>query len=243
MANFNTHLTFAAAGAGLLGTLGLKAGYVTAPDALLMTAAGTVGGILPDIDLKYSYPSKLLFSLMGILSALLWMYSTQARLSILELWFIGLIIYGLIRHPIWMTFHKVAVHRGSIHSVAAGVLAAFVTSVFCSRVLGKPDFICWLIATALFAGFLLHLILDEIYSVDFMNVRIKRSFGSALKLIDTKNILGSCLILVLAMGSWFYTPSASTFMTELNKRESQQTLYDQLIPNWLNELLGFRQHP
>jgi hypothetical protein len=36
-------------------------------------------------------------------------------------------------------------------------------------------------AGALAAGYLSHLVLDEIYSVDVRNVRIKSSFGTALK--------------------------------------------------------------
>lgn len=241
MANFNTHLTLAAATSGLIGTLGLKAGYVAVPDALMMTVAGTVGGILPDIDLKYSYPSKLLFSLLGTLTALLWMYSTQLPVSILELWFFGLAIYGIIRYPLWLAFHKLAVHRGAIHSVAAGILAAFVTSIFCSGLLDKSPFISWLIAFSLFLGFVLHLILDEIYSVDFMNVRIKRSFGSALKLVDMKNIAGTCLILLLMLASWFYTPSASNFITALTDRETNTQLYRTFWPDWITDYLEYRQ--
>ena len=39
-----------------------------------------------------------------------------------------------------------------------------------------------LMAGAVVAGFLSHLLLDEIYSVDCHGLRLKKSFGTALKL-------------------------------------------------------------
>ena len=230
VANFNTHLTYAVAGSGLLGTLCLKSDYVSAPDALIMTLAGTLGGILPDIDLKYSYPSKLLFSLLALLGSLLWMFSSNYPISILELWVLGLGLYLFVRYPVWFTFHKLAIHRGSIHSVAAALLAAFVTSIICDRFLQKPAFICWLVALAMFCGYILHLLLDELYSVDFMNVRVKRSFGTALKLIDTRYIAGSCLILVLCLSSWFYTPNATEFVATLRDHNARTSVIQKLLP-------------
>ncbi|MBX2823202.1 MAG: metal-dependent hydrolase [Gammaproteobacteria bacterium] len=240
MANFNTHLTIAAAGSTLLSTLCLKAGYVGVADAFLLTLTGTIGGILPDIDLKYSHPSKILFSLLATLAAMLWVFSTDLDLSTLELWFGGLLIYLLIRYPVWLAFHSLAVHRGSIHSVAAALLAGFTTAVLCDFVFGREPFIAWLAATAMFAGFILHLLLDEIYSVDFMGYRIKRSFGSALKLLDTKNIMGSALILLLSMVLWFYTPSADTFLDTLKDKDRIHEVRNEFLPNWLKQV--FSQH-
>jgi hypothetical protein len=48
----------------------------------------------------------------------------------------------------------------------------------------------------LFIGFLTHLVLDEIYSVDVMDVHIKKSFGTALKLVDTRNPAASSAMVV-----------------------------------------------
>ena len=39
---------------------------------------------------------------------------------------------------------------------------------------------------AAIAGFMTHLILDELYSVDFRGVRLKKSFGTALKFWSTR---------------------------------------------------------
>ena len=54
MANFNTHLAVASVGSGLCATVAL-AGHAAPNNYLLtLTLAGTIGGILPDIDLRGS---------------------------------------------------------------------------------------------------------------------------------------------------------------------------------------------
>jgi len=77
MANFNTHFNVAAIGSGMLATLCLQVGFVDAQDALVLASAGVIGGILPDIDLHYSYPSRILFSLLGIILSFLWVFSAK----------------------------------------------------------------------------------------------------------------------------------------------------------------------
>ena len=57
-----------------------------------------------------------------------------------------------------------------------------------SRVLGQPAAQAWLTGLFLFIGFLIHLALDEIYSVDVEGRTIKKSFGTALKLFDTHSL-------------------------------------------------------
>lgn len=233
LANFNTHITIAAAGAALVSTLCLKAGYVGIDEALLMTGAGTLGGILPDIDLKYSHPSKLLFSLLGVAAALTWMFSSSYPISVLELWVAGLGIYLIVRYPLWFVFHKITVHRGSIHSLAAALLAALLTSACCSSLFGTSPFVAWLIALSMFCGFVLHLLLDEVFSVDFMGIRIKQSFGSALKLLDFNHLTGSSVILVLCIVTWFATPDAGEFVATLKARETRLGFVEALKPTWV----------
>ena len=60
-------------------------------------------------------------------------------------------------------------------------------------------------------GYVIHLVLDEIYSVDLTGARVKRSFGTALKAdqLECENHL----LLVLAHHSGvFTTPSADRFV-------------------------------
>jgi len=229
MANFNTHFGVAAVGSGMLATLALQVGFVDATDALLLATAGVVGGILPDIDLHYSHPSRILFSLLGVLLAFLWIFSAEDTLTIVELWGAGLGIYLFIRFPTWALFHKFTVHRGVIHSIVAALFFALLTSAVSFHLFHKSPFISWLIAFFIFLGFILHLLLDEIYSVDFMGHRLKRSFGTALKLLDTKMSISGGILFVSALVVWFFTPDSGQFIDTLISKETYQLIMQRMF--------------
>jgi len=228
MANFNTHLGVAAVGSGMLATLCLQVGFVDAKDALLLASVGVLGGILPDIDLHYSYPSRILFSLLGIVVAFFWIFSAKNQLPIIQLWGAGLGIYLFVRFPVWALFQNFTVHRGSIHSVAVALLACFATTAMSFHFFAKSPFIAWLVGLFIFIGFILHLVLDEIYSVDFMGHRLKRSFGTALKLFDYKERISSIVIIILSIGLWFFTPDAGQFIDTLTSPETYQLIFKRL---------------
>ena len=224
MANFNTHLSVAAVGSGMLATLCLQVGFVDAKDALLLASVGVLGGILPDIDLHYSHPSRILFSLLGIVLAFIWVFSAENDLPIIALWGAGLGIYLIVRFPIWALFQNITVHRGSIHSIAVALLFCFITTAVSYHFFYKTPFIAWLIGLFIFLGFILHLVLDEIYSVDFMGHRLKRSFGTALKLFDFKEPISIAVIIVGIIFTWFFTPDISQFLDTIMSPETYQLI-------------------
>ncbi len=228
MANFNTHFAVSAVGSGMLATLCLQVGFVGTQDALLLACAGVVGGILPDIDLHYSYPSRILFSLLGIMLSFLWVFSAKNQTGIIQLWGAGLGIYLFVRFPLWTLFQKFSVHRGAIHSINAALLFALGSAALSHHIFAKSDFTAWLLALFIFLGFILHLLLDEIYSVDFMGHRLKRSFGTALKLIDFKEPLASASIALGAGVAWYYSPSAGQFLDTLFSKETYQLILQRL---------------
>ncbi len=228
MANFNTHFAVSAVGSGMLATLCLQVGFVNSQDALLLACAGVVGGILPDIDLHYSYPSRILFSLLGIFLAFLWIFSAKNQTSILQLWGAGLGIYLFVRFPLWTLFQRFSVHRGAIHSINAALLFSFGSAALSYHLFAKTDFTAWLLALFIFLGFILHLLLDEIYSVDFMGHRLKRSFGTALKLIDFKEPLASISIAIGTGVAWYFSPNAGEFLDTLFSKETYQLIMQRM---------------
>jgi len=230
MANFNTHLSVAAVASGLISTLCLQVGFVDSQDAMLLILMGTIGGILPDIDLQYSHPSRIIFSVLGLIFSFLWVLSAENSLSVSELWVIGALIYCGIRYGLWKVFNRYTKHRGAIHSVAAAALSMLVTTVISFHIYEKNAFTAWLIGFVVFIGFIIHLLLDELYSVDFMNRRIKRSFGTALKLVDTRYATTSSLMIVLCIGLYFITPSAERFTDTLMSAETYQLIGHRLLP-------------
>ncbi len=233
MANFNTHISIAAIAAGSSATLLLKAQFITTPEALLLTAAGTIGGIAPDIDLGSSKPGRLLFLALGILGAIFGVLSLIEHLSTLELWFVGLGVFVGVRYGLWALFARITVHRGAIHSVAAGVAAAFATAAGLYHWAEVTPTLAWYTAVMLFAGFMIHLLLDELYSVDFMDNRVKRSFGTALKLIDTDQMAGSISLVLAGFLLWFCTPPFEGVITALSKPGLYASIQSELLPTWL----------
>ena len=130
--------------------------------------------------------------------------------------------------PLWTLFQKFSVHRGAIHSINAALLFSLVSAALSYHIFGKSDFTAWLLALFIFLGFILHLLLDEIYSVDFMGYRLKRSFGSALKLIDFKEPLASASIAIGAGVAWYYSPDAGQFLDTLFSKETYQLILQRM---------------
>ncbi len=80
-------------------------------------------------------------------------------------------------------------------------------------------------------GFLTHLILDEMYSVDVMDTRIKASFGTALKLIDTRHLgasLGMAAATVLVV---LLAPPTKTFVDGVGSKSLWSGLQQRLLPD------------
>ncbi|MEM1010334.1 MAG: metal-dependent hydrolase [Myxococcota bacterium] len=71
---------------------------------------------------------------------------------------------------------RISRHRGSMHSVPFAVLFAVGVYMY-FRLENTPQRL--VLTLCAFAGVLSHLILDEIYAVDFEGRRLKRSFGTA----------------------------------------------------------------
>lgn len=229
MANFNTHFAVAAVGSGMLATLCLQVGLVDSKDAILLASAGVIGGILPDIDLHYSYPSRILFSLLGVILSFLWVLAAKNDMSIVQLWGAGLGIYLFVRFPLWSLFQNFSDHRGAIHSINAALLFSLGTSAAVFHFFDKPAFTSWLVALFIFLGFILHLVLDELYSVDFMGQRLKRSFGTALKIADFKEPIPSTIIALGAIAAWYFSPDATQFIDTLTSKETYQLILKRML--------------
>lgn len=196
----------------------------------MLAFLGTVGGILPDIDLQHTYASRIMFALMGVVAAFLMVFSVEDDLSIVELWAVGMVTFALIRWPVWSLFDQYTTHRGSVHSLVAALLAMFLTVAFTHYLIGKNAFVSWVFGLFVFFGFVLHLVLDEIYSVDFMNYRIKRSFGTALKILDWRKREKSAILVGLTLAAWAITPDAGDFLDTLASADTYRIIGARFLP-------------
>jgi hypothetical protein len=158
------------------------------------------------------------------------LFTVAYRYSIAEMWILWLGTFLFVRYGGEAMFHRFSYHRGIWHSLLAGVLFWFLTAIIFKDVLGRHEGVAWLAGGFLFAGYLTHLVLDEIYSVDVLDTRFKSSFGSALKLYDTKKLGDSAVVAIAAAFLYMMTPPAKTFVDGISSRTLWTELQHRLLP-------------
>lgn len=240
MANFPTHIVVGTLVAGSLATLTLAADVIAPENLVAVTLAGSLGSVLPDIDLKDSRPSRALFSGLAVFFAFVLLFQFAPKLSIAEMWLLWLGTLLFVRYGLHTAFHRLATHRGLWHSLVAGLACAFFTMIVFYYVFDRHEGVAWLAGGFLFIGYLTHLVLDEIYSVDVLGNRIKRSFGTAFKLFDRRNPAGSALMGATALGLLFLTPPIATFYDGITSRSMWDSLHARLLPQemWFATVLN-----
>ena len=207
MASFETHLTVATLGVGVLTTPLLASGMINTYEAVLLLSLGVIGGMLPDIDSDNSIPVKIAYKVISLIVPLIIVFKFSVKLALLKiigLWIIfSLILYMIFTHG----FLKMTVHRGIFHTIGMGVLAGELLALFFIDALHINHTLAIFSGVYLTIGYIIHLILDEVYSVDLHNSRLKRSFGTALKIYDKNNLSGSLIVNALAIGIFFLLPN------------------------------------
>jgi hypothetical protein len=224
MANFNTHLNVATVTTGLGAAVLLSAGHINLNIALWLWFLGTIGGLLPDIDSDNSTSLKAIFNLFALSAVLVVVRYITAegftQISFIELIVIPLLVYAVMRYLIRPIFEKITVHRGSCHSLFFLLLMALLTMQIIWRLSPqtpeKSSLIAWLSGGFIFIGGVVHLLLDELCSVDLSNIRIKRSFGSAMKLAEFKNKILTLLSVMAIIALAYTAPSPNETIDTLS---------------------------
>src|SRR5215510_3748817 len=112
MANFTTHIAAGTVAAGAFATLTLAADVIAPENLVAVTLAGSLGSVLPDIDLKDSRPSRALFAGLAVFFSFALLFHFAPRLSIAEMWILWLGSLLFIRYVVHTAFHRLTVHRG-----------------------------------------------------------------------------------------------------------------------------------
>lgn len=203
MASYRGHLMLSAplgAGYGALPLLNQEFDWGT---CLLGAGLTTVGGLLPDLDSDSGVPVRELFGFLAAASAFAVYHPLREQgLPLEQALVIMAGVYYLVRYVFANLFRRFTVHRGMFHSIPAMLIAGlFVYLAYPSR-----DFYLKLyLGGGVMIGFLSHLVLDELYSVDFMGVRIRfnKYAGSALKFVSPSHGATIATYVVLIMLGWF----------------------------------------
>lgn len=197
MANFATHFNVAAVVGGLSATSAFYVNLATKEEATAYFVATIIGGILPDIDSDHSTPMRIMQYVLANLISFFVLFDFIGRYPIWDILFIWGVSYSLVLGAFWI-FKKVTRHRGMFHSIPAGLIFWFASSLSLFYLLKYPLIESWYFGMFIFIGYITHLTLDEIYSVDVSGMRIKKSFGTALKLFgkDIKSVILFYIVLI-----------------------------------------------
>ncbi len=106
------------------------------------------------------------FHVLAVVGGFLLLFAVGRRYSLAELVILWSACFVLIRYGLFALFTRFTVHRGLIHSIPAGALFGLIAVLLAHRCFGTSALAAWLCGSFLFSGFLTHLVLDELYSVD-----------------------------------------------------------------------------
>jgi hypothetical protein len=239
MANYKQHLS----GGIILGTvcmlLAIFSLSFTIVNGFTVFVLVTLGSLLPDIDCDTSKPVQLLFEILGILIPIIILkkyFSNEVNVE--NIIFLLVTGYIFVRFGASVFFKKLTVHRGIIHSIPAAVIAG--GTVF--FLFYNSTFYCRFVYTLSCAGgFLLHLIMDEIWSVDLANVRIKNSFGTALSLkSDSRGttLIAYLVIILMATYTWLNVPIPENFAEKQDTQSIVLLNPEKGNMSWADEVLA-----
>lgn len=218
MASFRTHFSSGI----VLGVLGIffvlsfsiagGAGFFSA-----MFVAAIMGALAPDMDSDSGVPFHVVFgSLSAILAGVALLMALREYPSDIR-FIVGLPLAAVVL--VWgilgTIFKHFTRHRGMAHSIPAAVVSGLI-AFSASGAIGFDEWRSFLLGIAMMLGYLLHLILDEVYAaVNFHGMPFvpNKAFGSALKFAShdrgiTMAIYGLLLFLLAGNFSRFGTLSA-----------------------------------
>ena len=217
MANFSTHLIGGAVvSAGLaLGCYGQ--GFTTPAETQMLFAIGTVGGLLPDIDADNSTPVRMAFTLIGLVTAFVVAFALVEHFRLLELLGIWVAVFLGMRYGLFELFARMTTHRGVWHSWIAALTAGLLGVHVAHLAAGVAPLLSWLVGGFVLLGYLTHLVLDEMASVDLLGHRVKRSFGTALKPMSLDAPLASLALLGLSAFLIWQAPDSEPLIAAANQ--------------------------
>jgi hypothetical protein len=236
MADFNAHMIGAAVVSGTGATVLMM--IHAFPPYILMAyfILGMIGGMLPDIDSESSIPIRWTFNVLGVMAGFFWILYLGASYSLIELVLLWGTCFIIIRYGIFFLFTRFTVHRGLIHSIPAGMFFSLGTVILAVRALDVSVLNAWLCGTFVFLGFLTHLTLDELYSVDLRGMRVKRSFGSALSFGSFRAPLKTGSLYLLVGALFYLAPPMDSFLAFIRSSRLHRLLIERLLPaeEWFN---------
>jgi len=222
MANFEQHVNVAVIATGVLIVPLNASGLLNVEHSFIALCLGLIGGVLPDLDSDNSKPIQIAFKIISIFVPLLLLISlANKHFPILHMIAIWLASSLLLRFTLLKFFVTITKHRGIFHSIPMGIVFAQITAIISFYIFHFDKVLSTVLAFFLFFGFIIHLLLDELVSLNALGIKVKKSFGTACKLYTKDNLFGTFILYVLIIGLYFLFPfDKSPFMQILTILEN-----------------------
>ena len=205
MADFKSHITGSTlVGAGY-GYWGVVSQGMSLESGVLAAGLCAVSGMLPDLDSDSGIPLRETSMFVAAVAPMLMIDRFRDLGLSHESMAVGaILVYIGIRFVGVEFFKRFTVHRGMWHSIPAAASAGLIAYL----VMPCPaESIRIYKSAAVVVGFVTHLMMDEIWSIDMMRgFRLKKSFGTALKFFGNNQLANFSvyaklgLLIYLAMG-------------------------------------------
>ncbi len=204
MANFRVHaITALVASVGTASYVGVLHNFPLHEGALLCVL-GFIGGLAPDVDSRETKMARYSALLAGtFLSYIMYLLTHNYIVTLIS--FIPLVKLTHFGIQKWTT------HRGVFHSLPMGLLLS-ISAYYFFNLFGFSHLFSLFCGGFLGGGYLVHLILDELWSLR-KGVSKHCSFGTALQLfrpifwksfLATYTLLGCAIYKTPFLRSWFY---------------------------------------
>jgi hypothetical protein len=225
MAAFQEHISVAVLSVGVVIIPFHTIGLLNVEQSLVALFFGILGGVAPDLDSDNSRPIQSVFRILSITLPLILLLSLKSTLSVFEILVIWILTGFVLKMVFFKIFLSLTKHRGIFHTIPMGILFGELVILLCSLSFHMQANLAFLYGFFMFLGFFVHLLLDEIYSVNVLGVRLKKSFGTALKLYDKNNKAGTLIVYVCISLLWFLLPSYGDLFSSMKEAFLSVTLF------------------
>jgi membrane-bound metal-dependent hydrolase YbcI (DUF457 family) len=221
MAGFRMHMTVSTVAGTAYGGVAYAVYGLPLPACVLAGGLCSVSGMIPDIDSGPGRPLHESLSFAAAVVSTMLVDRFQALGWAMESIILGAGgVYLLIRFALAKLLQHLTAHRGMFHSLPAAAIAGEVAFLLTSGDLRLRIYK----AAAVVIGYMTHLVLDEIYSVEVVRgkTKLKRSFGTAVKLFG-HNFLANAFTYAALAGLTFLTTQEPGWMSNVYHQQLQQT--------------------
>lgn len=184
MAGFQTHIAVSSVVGASYAWLGMTQLQLPPESAAVAGGLCAIAGILPDLDSDSGVPARETIGFAAaVVPMLLFHRLFRTGWSPEQMFLVGAPAYLFIRFGLGTLLKRFTVHRGMFHSIPAIGIAGMIAFLLIDHV--NPT-VRMFKAAAVSLGYFVHLLLDEIWSVQVSSglPKLKKSFGSALKVFS-----------------------------------------------------------